>query len=115
MVQVGERRFYAVATIVAVPAFVVVCALIARYATPDPRARPIGIGALIFGVLMLLWGLITPYAAIVGPDGSLTFKALTRSVRTNVSRISRITLRTGGRGGSHGSSTSTAPGRSWGT
>jgi hypothetical protein len=96
----GTTRFYAVASIVAVPVFVVIFAMIARFALPDPSGRPVGIGAAVLALLLAVLFLRTPYVAIVSPDGSLTFKALTRTSETSISRISRIGLSTGARGAS---------------
>lgn len=59
-----------------------------------------GIAAAVFGLLLVAFLLRVPYVAIVSPDGTLTFKALTGSTTTQVSRINRITVYTGGRGGS---------------
>jgi hypothetical protein len=95
-----HRRFYAVASIVAIPVFVGIFAVIARFALPDPSGRPIGIGAAVLALLFAVLFLRTPHVAIVSPDGSLTFKALTLTRETSVSRISRIGLSTGARGAS---------------
>jgi hypothetical protein len=94
------RRFYAVATMIAVPVFFVIFAMIARFALPDPAGRPVGIGAAVLALLFAVLFVRIPYVAIVSPDGSLTFKALTRTQETSVSRISRIGLSTGARGAS---------------
>jgi hypothetical protein len=61
---------------------------------------PIGIIFLAFAVGVAVMALRVPYVAIAGPDGSLTFKALTRSVTTNLSHVERIAHRSGGRSGS---------------
>jgi hypothetical protein len=53
----------------------------------------------VFGLVLAVSGLRTPYVAIARPDRSLTFRAVTGSVTTSISRISRITLSTGARGG----------------
>ena len=98
--QLAERSFYAVVTIFGVPVFVLFCAVVARFAIPDRGGRPIGVGAAIFGGLLIIFALRVPYVAIVSSDGALTFKALTGATRTDVSRINRITVYTGGRGGS---------------
>jgi hypothetical protein len=95
-----NRRFYAVLMIVGVPVFVGIFVMIARSALPDPAGRPIGIGAAALALLLALVFLRTPYVAIVSPDGSLTFKALTRTKETSISRISRIELSTGANGAS---------------
>lgn len=96
----GERRFYAVATITGAPVFIVFCAVVARFAIPDRGGRVFGIAAAVFGLLLLVFLLRVPYAAIVRSDGTLTFKGLTGSTTTQVSRVNRITVYTGGRGGS---------------
>lgn len=80
--------------------FTIVFVLIARFAIPDPGGRPIGIGAAILALATTYLAIRTPYVAIVAPDGSLTFKALTRASTTNLSAVYRITNRAAGRGGS---------------
>lgn len=62
--------------------------------------RPIGIVFLALAVGAAVVGLRVPYVAIASPDGSLSFKALTRTVTTNLSHVERITHKSGGgRGG----------------
>jgi len=97
---VMAQRFYAITTIVGAPIFMFVFAVIAVAALSSHSGRPVGIGA---AVLTLLFGVVfsrMPYVAIVGADGSLTFKALLRAKVTTISRVSRIWWSQGARGGS---------------
>jgi hypothetical protein len=93
-----QTRYYAVATIIAPPVFVIFFTWIAISAIPTHSGRPIGIGAAVLAVLFVLIFSRRPYVAIVLPDGSLTFKALIGSKQTAISRVTRIGLRTGARG-----------------
>jgi hypothetical protein len=95
-----ERRFYAVASMIATPVFVAIFAIIARSALPNAAGRPIGVGATVLAVLFAVLFLRTPYAAIVSADGSITFKAPARTKVTSISRIYRMRLSTGARGAS---------------
>ncbi len=98
--QGPQTRFYAVATIIAPPVFVVFFTLIAVSALPSRSGRAIGIVAAVLAILFAVTFSRRPYVAIVRPDGSLTFKALIGSTETAISRVSRISLRTGARGAS---------------
>jgi hypothetical protein len=89
-----------VATIIAPPVFVVFFTLIAVSALPSRSGRAIGIVAAVLAILFAVTFSRRPYVAIVRPDGSLTFKALIGSTETAISRVSRISLRTGARGAS---------------
>ena len=93
------QRFYAVEMLVALPIFVGLCAVVARGALPYPSARPVGIAATLFGVALVLYGLRAYFVATIAPDGTLTFTALTRATSVATADISRIGIRTGGRGG----------------
>ena len=95
-----EKRFYAVAQIIAVPVFASFSTIVAVNAIPDSGARILGIGAAIFGLLIVTMGIRYPYVASVAPDGTLTFKALSGSTTTTASSVRRISVRTSGRGGS---------------
>ena len=93
------QRFYAVELMIGLPVFIGFCALVADAALPHAGSRTIGIGASIFGLLLLLSGLRQNYVARIAADGTLTFTALTRSLQTRTSDVSRIGVRRGGRGG----------------
>jgi hypothetical protein len=62
--------------------------------------RPIGVIFLLVAVGAAVMGLRVPYVAVAGSDGSLTFKALTRTITTDLSHVERITHASGARGGS---------------
>ena len=62
--------------------------------------RAIGVVFLAVALGAAVMALRVPYVAIAGSDGSLTFKALTRTVTTSLSHVERITRRSGGRSGS---------------
>jgi hypothetical protein len=95
----GQRSFYAVESIAGYPLFITVFTLIACNAIPDSSGRPIGIAAGVFVLFLVRSALCANYVALVGADGSVTFKALTRSTTTTLLAIHRLSARSGGRGG----------------
>jgi hypothetical protein len=97
--QATEERFYAVTTFIVPPVFIAFLALIAQAEIPHRATRVVGIGAVVFIVVFIVFLLRRPYAAIVRRNGSLTFKSLSGSKETTLSRVSRIGVITGSRGG----------------
>jgi hypothetical protein len=95
-----DMRFYAVIMIIAAPLFIGAFGLLGGFALSAPTGRTAGIVLTSVAVLATLFAVKTPYMAVVDPDGSLTFRAITGSKETNISRISGIGLSTGARGGS---------------
>jgi hypothetical protein len=96
----GQRCFYVVEAILGLPVFLTVLTVIAIHATPDRSARPVGVGAVVVALLLVGFGLRANYVAVVGLDGSLTFKSLVSSTVTSVLDVRRLTVRAaGGRGG----------------
>ncbi len=93
------QRFYAVEMFVVLPIFLGFCALMAQVELPYPPGRPVGIAAVLFGVVLVAYGVRAYYVAAIAPDGTLTFTALTRHTSTSVAEVSRIEKRAGGRGG----------------
>jgi hypothetical protein len=89
-----------VATIIGAPILVGVFGLLGLSALTAPTGRSAGIVLTTIAVVIGLFTSRTPYMATAGPDGSLAFKALLGSKETNVSRISRIYLHSGGRASS---------------
>ena len=96
----APARVYSVTAMIVPPVFVVFLTLVAAASISHQASRVLGIGAAVLAVLMAVFWVRRPYVAIVRPDGSLTFKALLVSKETTISRVSRIGLSTGGRGGS---------------
>jgi hypothetical protein len=94
----AEQRFSSLSVFAAFP-FALIFGSIAISLVSTGHG-PIGIIFLAFAVGVAVMALRVPYVAIAHPDGSLTFKALTRSVTTNFSHVERIVHRSGGRGGS---------------
>lgn len=94
------QRFYAVEMLIVLPIFVAFCAVVAHAALPYSPSRPVGIAATLFGVVLVLYGLRAYFVATIAPDGTLTFTALTRATSVATAEVSRIGIRTGGRGGS---------------
>jgi len=92
------RRFYAITTIVAAPIFILVLTVIALAAIPTRGGRTVGIIAAIGAALFLVTFIRRPFVATARPDGSIMFRALLGSTQTTVSRISRIWIRSSGRG-----------------
>lgn len=92
------RRFYAITTIVGAPIFICVLTVIALAAIPTRSGRTVGIIAAIVAALLVVIFIRRPFVATARPDGSITFRALLGSRQTTVSRISRIWIRTSGRG-----------------
>ena len=87
-----DRRFYATAMIIAAPLFLVIWGLFAEAALSDKSGRQIGLVLGGVWLVALIATLRNPYAAVVRPDGSITFKALTRAVTTRVDAVYRISL-----------------------
>jgi hypothetical protein len=98
-VQATEERFYAVTTFIVPPVFIAFLALLAQADIPHRATRVFGIGAVVLIVVFIVFLLRRPYVAIVRRNGSLTFKSLSGSKETTLSRVSRIGVITGGRGG----------------
>jgi hypothetical protein len=93
-----EQRFSALSVLAAFPvAFVFGSVAVSLISAGQ---LPIGVVLLVVAVGAAVMGLRVPYVAIAGSDGSLTFKALTRTITTNLSHVERITRRSGGRSGS---------------
>jgi hypothetical protein len=93
-----EQRFSALSVFAAFPvAFVFGSVAVSLVSAGQ---RPIGVVFLVVAVGAAVMGLRVPYVAIAGSDGSLTFKALTRTITTSLSHVERITRRSGGRSGS---------------
>jgi hypothetical protein len=93
-----EQCFSAPSVFAAFPvAFVFGCVAVSLLSAGQ---RPIGVIFLVVAVGAAVMGLRVPYVAIAGSDGSLTFKALTRTIRTDLSHVERITHASGARGGS---------------
>jgi hypothetical protein len=99
LVDPAEQRFYAPEVLVVFPVFTFVFGFIAVSVLSAAGPRPVGIGFLAVAVLAALGGLRVPYVAIARPDGSLSFKAVTRTVTTSLSHVVQIARRSGGRGG----------------
>jgi hypothetical protein len=95
--ETPPTRFYAMATIIGPPILVVGFGIVGLSALSDPSGRLIGIACTAIAVFAALSALRTPYVAIVGPDGSLTFRTLTGSKETGISRVSRVGRRVRGR------------------
>jgi L-ascorbate metabolism protein UlaG (beta-lactamase superfamily) len=92
------QQFYAVEMLVVLPIFIGFCAVVAHAELPHSPGRPVGIAATLLGVVLVAFGLRGYYVATIGPDGTLTFTALTRATSTATAEVSRIDIRTGGRG-----------------
>jgi hypothetical protein len=92
----AEQRFWAHVMILAAPLFLSVWGAIALFALTHGGTQ----AGTFLGIVWLVaaaGALRQPYVAIVRPDGSLTFKALTRRITTTVDAIYRVSI-TGGRG-----------------
>jgi hypothetical protein len=88
----GDRRFYATAMIIAAPLFLLIWGLFAEAALSDKSGRQIGIVLGAVWLVALIASLRNPYVAVVGPDGSIRFKALTRTLTTSVDAVYRISI-----------------------
>lgn len=95
----AKRTFLYVEAIVAVPAFLFVGPLVA-VAMFQTKTYVLGSFVSVFVLAILWFGLRAYYVASVYPDGTLTFRGLTRSVRSNVRDVSRIGISTSGRASS---------------
>jgi hypothetical protein len=86
--------------IIVAPLFLFIWGAFAEAALSDKSGRQIGIFLGVVWIVALIASLRSPYLAVVGADGSIRFKALTRSVTTSVGSIYRITtVRGSGRRG----------------
>jgi hypothetical protein len=94
-----EQRFWAQVMILAAPVFFTAWGAIAVFALTHGGTQ----AGTFLGIVWLVGAAGTlrqPYVAILRPDGSLTFKALTRRITTTVDAIYRVSI-TGGRGRSY--------------
>jgi hypothetical protein len=94
-----DQRFNSLSVLVAFPLFALIAVSIAQPILSSSGQREIGFVFVALAVFATVAALRVPYVAIVRSDGSLTFKALTRTVTTNLSRVERITRSSGARGG----------------
>jgi hypothetical protein len=92
------RQFYAFTTIVGAPIFIGALTVIALAALPTRGGRPVGIFAAIGAALFMVIFIGRPFVATARPDGSIRFRSLIGSKETMVWRISRIWIRSSGRG-----------------
>ena len=97
--QAPEVRFYGLTTLIVPPVFIALCALLASSDIPRQPDRIFGIVAAVLAVVFIVFFLRRPYVAIVRGNDSLTFKSLTGSKETTISRVSRIGVIMGSRGG----------------
>jgi hypothetical protein len=97
--------------LVGFPLFAVIAVSIAEPIIASSGPRAVGFVFLALAVLAVVAALRVPYVAVVRPDGSLTFKALTRTVTTTLTNVERITRSSGARGGTTWMSTLTEPER----
>ncbi len=88
----GDRRFYATAMIIAAPLFLFIWGAFAEAALSDKNGRQIGIVLGLVWLFALVASLRNPYVVIVRADGSIAFKALTRTVTTRVDAVYRISI-----------------------
>jgi hypothetical protein len=90
-----EERFWAQTLIAGAPIFVAMWGGIGLFALTHGGTQA---GAFLTSVALVVVVLTSfqPYEAVVEPDGSLVFKALLRSITTNVDSVHRITI-SGGR------------------
>jgi hypothetical protein len=93
-----EQRFSALSVFAPFPVAFVFCSVAVSLISAGQR--PIGVIFLVVAIGAVVMGLRVPYVAIAGSDGSLTFKALTRTSTTDLSHVERITHASGARGGS---------------
>ena len=92
----GEQRFWAELMILGGPVFFLAWGWIAVFALTHGGTQA-GTFLGIVWLLLTAGMLRQPYVAILRPDGSLTFKALTRRITTTEDAIDRISI-AGGRG-----------------
>ena len=94
-----EQRFWAQLMILGAPLFISVFGALAAFALTHGGTQP-GAFLGIFWLVLTAATLRQPYVAVLSPDGSLTFKALTRRITTTVDAIYRVSI-TGQRGRSY--------------
>jgi hypothetical protein len=92
-----EQRFWSQLMIVVAPVFFSGWGAIALFALTHGGTQ----AGAILGIVWLLFAAGTlrqPYVAILRPDGSLTFSALTRRITTTADAIYRVSIASAGRG-----------------
>jgi hypothetical protein len=94
-----EQRFWAQVMILAAPIFFFTGVAIVVFALTHGGTQ-VGTFLAITWLVFSAGTLRQPYVAILRPDGSLTFKALTRRITTPVDAIYRVSI-TGTRGRSY--------------
>ena len=90
-----EQRFYSTAMLIAAPPFLLIWGIFMVAALSDKSGRQIGVFFTAVWAVALFALLRNPYVAVVRSDGSITFRALTRTITTSVDAISRISIRRG--------------------
>jgi hypothetical protein len=88
------RRFPAELLLAGGPIFVIVFGWLGVFALTHGGTQA-GIFFVISSLAIAVLGLRTPYVAIVRPDGSLTFRAVTHSITTTTASIRCITIQGG--------------------
>ena len=96
--DIADQRFSAFSVVAAFPVALIFGGVAVSALSAGQAVIGVVFAAITVGICLV--GLRIPYVAIVGPDGSLNFKALTRTVTTHLSHVQRITRTSGGRGGS---------------
>jgi hypothetical protein len=92
-----EQRFLAELTLVGAPFFLYVWGVFAFGALTHGAMLP-GIPMSVVWVGVAVGVLVMPYGAVLGADGSLTFKAVTRRITTHAEDVYRIGISSGYRG-----------------
>lgn len=92
----AERRFWAEVMLLAAPIFLAAWGAIALFALTHGGTQAGTFLGIVWPVVAV-GALRQPYVAILRPDGSPTFKALTRTVTTTADSVYRIRIG-GGRG-----------------
>lgn len=85
---VQQRRFFSEVQIVLGPVVLAVWSYVEYYAVDGPMSAALLVG--VPGSLFALMVLMTPYVATLDLDGTLTFRAVSRTATTRVDAVVRI-------------------------
>src|SRR6266487_4072888 len=90
-----EQKFYATAMMIAAPLFLLIWGVFMVAALSDKSGLQIGVFLAAVWAIALFGVLRNPYVAVARSDGSITFRAMARTITTSVDAISRISIRRG--------------------
>lgn len=94
----GRRTFIVIEVMFGIPFALMILLVFAVGALTSSSGRPIGVVLAVASLGLIYLGLKAAYSATVDPDGTITFRSLTRKTITTLAQISRIGWQSNGRG-----------------